>query len=258
MAGPSSRPYGSSFPSTSSPSSSILQTTSSCRLGDNCPYLSTGSPIPTFLPNQSPPHPRARGAVGRDGQRRKRQDKSFAATSATSTYYHRSTSSSSVLFEGPSTTSNSNSYPTTTYSSTYTAVNNNGDQSNQTDISSPGATDSSTQTFNAPWTYTATQTSTGTAAAQTSYVPGVLLDLILAGDSDSEAVYSVQMAFGDDMQNSTEDVLFPTRRIKRKSTTLDWDGGVPQTINLQVDLGSSDLVSSFQAKAIFCRRDYSG
>jgi hypothetical protein len=78
-------------------------------------------------------------------------------------------------------------------------------------------------------------------------VPGVILPLVLGGDNDDQAVYSVQMDFGHgtldggDMSSSKRRRRMPEGLAKRRPSSY-WDGGSPQTVNLQVDLGSSDLV----------------
>lgn len=71
------------------------------------------------------------------------------------------------------------------------------------------------------------------------------MNLTLAGDSDTEAIYSVEMAFG---HNADSDSERRKRNLRRRAST--WDGGDPQTVNLQVDLGSSDMVS--QIRVVEC------
>lgn len=90
-----------------------------------------------------------------------------------------------------------------------------------------------------PWSFTLTPsaskttTGTGTAAAQATFVPGVVFNLTLAGGNDDHAVYSLPMTFGHDMESDDDD---DRRRAPTTSTKL-------QTINMLVDLGSSDMVS---------------
>lgn len=64
------------------------------------------------------------------------------------------------------------------------------------------------------------------------------MNLTLSGDSDTQAVYSVSMTLGHGPQSGA-DVAFPSRIGRRDST-----GSNAQTVNLQIDLGSSDLVSA--------------
>lgn len=54
--------------------------------------------------------------------------------------------------------------------------------------------------------------------------------MTLGGDSDLEAVYAVPIELGHDQ---------PARRRKRAPGD---DGGYSQTMNVQIDLGSSDMV----------------
>ena len=87
---------------------------------------------------------------------------------------------------------------------------------------------STSHSFSRPWS-TSTRSTSSHAAESTPYVSGVILPLYLAGDSDTQAVYSVPMDFGHGTQDAS----------KRSSK---WNGGDPQTVNLQIDLGSSDMV----------------
>lgn len=87
-----------------------------------------------------------------------------------------------------------------------------------------------------PWTFTATpsKTTSGSAASQTTYVPGLVFNLSLGGTTDDTAVYSVPMTFGHDLSGDYS---------SRKRADPDWNGVSGQTLNMQVDLGSSDMVS---------------
>lgn len=91
-----------------------------------------------------------------------------------------------------------------------------------------------------PWTFTltpsASKTASGTPAAQTTFVPGVVFNLTLAGGNDDEAVYSLPMTFGHDMSSTDARKRAPTT-----PTSL-------QTVNMLVDLGSSDMVSTVQVE----------
>ncbi|BEJ17922.1 hypothetical protein CspHIS471_0701990 [Cutaneotrichosporon sp. HIS471] len=87
-----------------------------------------------------------------------------------------------------------------------------------------------------PWSFTltpsasrATSTS-GTHSAQVTFVPGVVFDMTLAGGNDDQAVYSLPMTFGHDLVSGAA-------ARKRAPTTPT----SAQTINMLVDLGSSDM-----------------
>jgi hypothetical protein len=88
-----------------------------------------------------------------------------------------------------------------------------------------------------PWSFTLTPsaskttTTSGTRAAQVTFVPGVVFDLSLAGGNDDQAVYSLPMTFGHDLAEGVARKRAPTT-----PTTA-------QTVNMLVDLGSSDMVS---------------
>jgi len=86
--------------------------------------------------------------------------------------------------------------------------------------------------FSRPW-QVSTRSTTSHAAEQTPYVAGVVMQMVLGGDNDDQAVYSVPMDFG-------HGVLGGSSRKRRPSA--NWNGGSAQTVNLQVDLGSSDMV----------------
>ena len=104
----------------------------------------------------------------------------------------------------------------------------------------------SPSSFSRPW-QPSTKSTTSHAPEETPYVPGVILPLVLGGDDDDQAVYSVQMDFGHgtldggDVGGSSKRRRIAGGLQKRRPSTY-WDGGSPQTVNLQVDLGSSDLV----------------
>ena len=95
------------------------------------------------------------------------------------------------------------------------------------------AASSSSSSFSRPWEVSTRSTSSH-AAESTPYVPGVIMKMVLGGDNDDQAVYSVPMDFG-------HGTLDGSRRKRRPSS--NWNGGSAQTVNLQVDLGSSDMVS---------------
>lgn len=101
---------------------------------------------------------------------------------------------------------------------------------------------STNSSFSRPW-QVSTRSTTSHAAEQTPYVPGVILKMVLGGDNDDQAVYSVPMDFG----HGTLDGSLRKRRPSSK-----WDGGSPQTVNLQVDLGSSDMVRAGRPRVCSC------
>jgi hypothetical protein len=76
-----------------------------------------------------------------------------------------------------------------------------------------------------PWS---TRTRNSAPSARPSYVPGVQLNMTLGGDSDTEAVYAIPIELG----HSTPDAT-------RKRAPGDISS---QLVNVQVDLGSSDMV----------------
>jgi len=104
----------------------------------------------------------------------------------------------------------------------------------------------SPSSFSRPW-QPSTKSTTSHTPEETPYVSGVILPLVLGGDDDDQAVYSVQMDFGHgtldggDVGGSSKRRRIAGGLQKRRPSTY-WDGGSPQTVNLQVDLGSSDLV----------------
>lgn len=75
-----------------------------------------------------------------------------------------------------------------------------------------------------PWSTRERHTS---AAAAPTFVPGVELNMTLGGDSDTEAVYAIAVELGHSA---------PARRRRAPGD------GSSQTMNIQIDLGSSDMV----------------
>lgn len=96
-------------------------------------------------------------------------------------------------------------------------------------ISHSSSSRSSTSTVSRPWTYqpSPSKTTSGTEPSKTTFVPGVVFNLTLGGDSDTEAVYSVPMTFGHGTSFK--------RQVQRRGSDYE-------TLNMQVDLGSSDMV----------------
>lgn len=174
---------------------------------------------------------------------RKRQDQTSSSSSSDtpsitySTSGSQSTTGSSKqpLFDGPTNT--------TTYLPTPTDTSSSGSSKTSSDLtsfttsSSSSSTSSPSRTYKATWTYTPSTRSSASTPSSTPFVPGVVLNMTLAGDSDDQAVYSVQMAFGHGSSSGSD-----SRKGKRRDSG-NWDGGALQNINLQLDLGSSDLVS---------------
>ncbi|TXT07401.1 hypothetical protein VHUM_03121 [Vanrija humicola] len=98
-----------------------------------------------------------------------------------------------------------------------------------TDNSHNSSTLSFTRTM--PWTYSPsppTRTTSGKGASQTTFVPGHVFNLTLGGSTDASAIYSLPMSFGHYSASS-------------RKRGPDWDGVSPQVINMQIDLGSSDM-----------------
>ncbi|OCF34987.1 hypothetical protein I316_03534 [Kwoniella heveanensis BCC8398] len=183
----------------------------------------------------------------------------FSETGAAS-----SSSSSSYLplFTGPSgTSSSSEPYPYGTAS-----PNPSGSGSNITDVdtyteTSTSASSSSyyrSTTFTSLWSYSASRSRTASASTPTQsvYVPGVVLNMTLGGDSDTEAVYSVEVDFGHQSPASYASWDWRRRRglRRRGSSSSSWNGVDIQKVNLQVDLGSSDMwVAISDCKSTSCQ-----
>ena len=218
IAGPSSRPYGTPAHALSIMSTDMLQ----CEHAAKC-AVETGLSL----------SPRTSLLGTRDKQYMRRQ---LSSGSSSPSSLGASTTSSSDLFAGPATT-RSYTNESITFSTSPTPIYGS---SSSTSISSSIP---STSTFSAPWSFNHTRSSTTAAAAQSSVVPGVIINLVFAGDSDSQAVYSVPMAFGHGSQSSSSAVT-SWGGIDQQSDVSAGNGGNDQTLNVQVDLGSSDLVSS--------------
>ena len=225
QAGPSTRPYGGATIPTPAPTFAAQ-----CELGAHCPLLPPSTALPIFGDGRA--FSSALPGLGQ-GRKRKRQGRdtefsSSAMSSATSSSTSDASSSSDGLFVGPSLASNS----TWSSSSSSSAFQRPYYQSTVTSFISF----TSTRPFIAPWTRTSS------AKPENTYVPGLMLNLTLAGNSDSEAVYSVPMTFGHGVQNGSDFVL--ASKWKRDSSTgSDLSGTNSQVVDLQVDLGSSDMVS---------------
>ena len=129
------------------------------------------------------------------------------ASSANASLSLSSTSTGAPLFDGPTTTYSSSSRSSLSSSYTYTRTSSNSPYS-----PSPSPT----------------------------YVPGVLLPLTVAGDSDDEAVYAVQMSF----EPGGLGTRATRAKKRRRALRIDAEGRELQVLNMQVDLGSSDMVRS--------------
>jgi hypothetical protein len=175
----------------------------------------------------SPLHPR------QDGQSQAGASSSPASTIASDAFNSTVPAASTPTDLFPVTSLISNA------TSTYTPTTVPSSSSDRNASSSYTATSSSYYTassrsapFSRPWE-PSTRSASSHAAQSTPYVSGVIVKMVLGGDDDDQAVYSVPMDFG-------HGALGGSRRKRRPSSS--WDGGSPQTVNLQVDLGSSDMV----------------
>lgn len=80
-----------------------------------------------------------------------------------------------------------------------------------------------------PWS---TRSHSSSSAPAPTFVPGITLNMTLGGDSDTEAVYAVPIELGHGSS--------ARRRKKRAPSATS-----AQIMNVQIDLGSSDMVSLF-------------
>lgn len=205
-----------------------------CPLGAQCPLLARSTSVSDSLQ-------KSRAKVVRDRRNEvKRQDPAVGSSSTSSG--SPSSTSSSALFIGPSGSSSSSSSalyadPTGNSTTSYTSYTSSVSASSR-------SSSKSSSTFSAPWTYTPSRTSS--AAASSTYVPGVLLNLTLSGASETQAVYAVEMDFGHSSPSSTSRRRYNSeRRRRRERRASSSSQGDVQQIELQVDLGSSDLVSDY-------------
>ncbi|WRT63430.1 uncharacterized protein IL334_000335 [Kwoniella shivajii] len=243
VAGPSSRPYSPAIPS-----SSLRE----CAIGANCPFLFNTPTITQSRHGRLTSRPSNLDQVigPQDKRGMKRQESGDSSTSSTSAYISESfsgsvsndpatstSSSSRPLFAGPAATSSSEyTYNTTLpYSSQF---NTSSDASTYLATSTATSSYYRSTSFTSLWSYSASRSHSVSASqpSQTAYIPGVLLNLTLAGDSDTEAVYSVDVALGHSSSDSSS-----TRRDINRRRAASWNGYDLQSVKLQVDLGSSDL-----------------
>ncbi|WWD22304.1 hypothetical protein CI109_106795 [Kwoniella shandongensis] len=247
-AGPSSRPF------VDTPVTPPVSTRSPCPLGSQCPKINLAHrPGSDFDSIQ-----RTLTSSKSAGKRKmmERQDfpgpggstYSISTVSGTSPpsdtmYAPLASTLSNPLFNGPTTTQSSyspynTSLPYTTFS--YNVTQTYESQPFTSPSPSTSSTSSRSTKFTSLWSYTPSHTRSQTASAsqptQSIYVPGVLLNLTLGGDSETEAIYSVEMAFGHNADSGSS-----AMRRKSKRRPAKWDGGAPQAVNLQIDLGSSDM-----------------
>lgn len=188
-----------------------------CSMGNICPYV-TSDQLHS-LPAKQP---------------QRRQDVPSALSFSDTTAYEVSTT-----FDASTTSAVSSTFTDTPLSSsvanasTYTDSYNSTFYPTESSFSSTLATSRTySSTFSRPW-QPPTKATSSHAPNKTPYVPGVILPLTLGGDSDDEAVYSVSMDFGHSAQGGQ----------RKRGPSGSWNGGDPQLVNLQVDLGSSDMVS---------------
>ncbi|OCF59967.1 hypothetical protein L486_02640 [Kwoniella mangroviensis CBS 10435] len=240
VAGPASHPF-------------ILDpspTTPACPLNSACPFLYTTPTITRPRRNRyTTLRPSKLEQIWEKGQKRQDNADEGAASASESLSGESASASDSLssttqrpLFTGPSPSPSfsssadipynaSDAYPTGTYSTS--------------DINSSLAPSKSSSyyrstSFTSLWSYSASRSRSYSASAsqptQTAYVPGVLLNLTLAGDSDTEAVYSVDVQLG----HGANDGSTKRRSIKKRGPSA-WNGLDIQSVKLQVDLGSSDM-----------------
>lgn len=268
VAGPSSRPYvHHSVPVPTVPLTSSVQCSTSCQYLDTSPPKSTGDRKPQVT----------QAAMRRlDGNRRKswevtrRQENEGGlqgsssssaynqdiASTFTPDYYNYTATTASITNSSysysPSSTSAYSNYNTSVPYSSNSTYNASEPyySSNLTSTSISSSKTSSTHStsekppyspsFTSMWSYSATKktaTATASESKSSSYVPGVVLNMTMAGTTDTQAVYSVEVALGHDDGNS--------RRKRAFRRGASYDGGeTTQYVNLQVDLGSSDMVRS--------------
>ncbi|KAK8845361.1 hypothetical protein IAR55_006074 [Kwoniella newhampshirensis] len=275
IAGPSSRPH------IASPSSGLAtparrpRNDRPCLLGSQCPmlYSRLKAEQPAPSPAISPQRPLRMSKAAKFRTMVERQDlpgtgqalpttplgqgSSTSAGGTGATYATSTSASTSPLFAGPTFTQSSytphnTSEPYTTFPYNVTQTYDTQSITSDTWSSSSSSTSSRSTSFTSLWSYTPSHTRSPTASApqptQSVYVPGVILNLTLGGDSETEAVYSVQMAFGHNAVNGSD-----KRKRKAKRRPSKWDGGDPQAVNLQVDLGSSDMwLATIQCTSQVC------
>ncbi|ODN97025.1 hypothetical protein I350_08003 [Cryptococcus amylolentus CBS 6273] len=141
-------------------------------------------------------------------------------------------------------TTNSTEFLTQNTTITSTSTSSSSSSSARTSSKSSSTKSTRTTTFTSLWSTSKSKTATGTASAATStksaYVPGVVLNMTMSGDSDTQAVYGVEVEMGhdddDDKRKRKRGMGWGMGR--RASYAKD---GKNQMVNLQVDLGSSDM-----------------
>ncbi|WVW81569.1 hypothetical protein I302_103564 [Kwoniella bestiolae CBS 10118] len=234
IAGPSSQPF------TPSPTD--------CPLNSACPFLYT---TPTIIrPRRNRYTPRLSKLDDLSAKYR-RQDNGQGAVSSseassdslggTTAFDASASTTQRPLFTGPSPSPSSSSSVDGQYNATsaYATGTYNGTTDYQATSTSSSSYYRSTS-FTSLWSYSASRSRSYTASAsqpsQTAFVPGVLLNLTLGGDSDTEAVYSVDV----DLGHGANDPSAEKRSLGRRRPPT-WNGLDVQTLKLQVDLGSSDM-----------------
>ncbi|WVQ93869.1 hypothetical protein IAU59_000947 [Kwoniella sp. CBS 9459] len=249
-----------------------------CALGKHCPLISTASvtahhrgsrvTAPAFRPSKlqqaawnARNHRRQDNAnpqqAAGDGAGQSTSSSSIALAGATAPQTgvsetgassSSSASSYSPLFTGPSGTSTSTGpYPYDTASSSPSGTGANyTDVDTYTDASTSASSSSyyRSTSFTSLWSYSASRSRTASASTPTQsvYVPGVVLNMTLGGDSDTEAVYAVEIEFGHSSAASYAAWDWMKRRgLRRRGPSSAWNGVDVQKVKLQVDLGSSDM-----------------
>lgn len=267
VAGPSSRPYVyHSIPVPTVPLTSSVQCSTSCPYLDTSPPKSNGDRKPQVTQAAMR---RLDGNKLKNWEVTRRQENGGLQGSSSSSgynqdvvstfppdYYNYTATTASITNSSyaysPSSTSTYSNYNTSVpyssnstyntsepyYSSNLTSTSISSSKTSSTHSTSKKP--SYTASFTSMWSYSATKkTATATASESTSssYVPGVVLNMTMAGTSDTQAVYSVEVALGHDDGNSRR-----KRAFRRRAS---YDGNeATQYVNLQVDLGSSDMVNS--------------
>ncbi|WVF66245.1 hypothetical protein IAT40_000985 [Kwoniella sp. CBS 6097] len=172
-----------------------------------------------------------------------------------------SSSSYAPLFTGPSGTSTSaNPFPYGTASPSPSGTSSSFIDVDTFSDASTSASSSSyyrSTSFTSLWSYSASRSRTASASTPTQsvYVPGVVLNMTLGGDSDTEAVYSVEVDLGHQSPASYAAWDWRKRRgLRRRGPSSAWNGLDIQKVNLQVDLGSSDMwVATSDCKSASCQ-----
>lgn len=195
-----------------------------------------------------------------DDRKGKRQATTSSSASPTSSVSSSSSFSTAPLFVPPPSTFTSSATATASGNTTSSFISgspasslplssvSSSSTSSPTRARSSGSSDS--RTFTSLWS----TTRSASASATPTYVPGVTFNLTLGGTRDDEAIYAVAVELGHGATAEAQanayawageegeqgDLRREVRRGKRQ--VLDTGPGY-QRVKLQVDLGSSDMVS---------------